>query len=775
MNGSSKTDEAMDFLLQWYGDAPHLLTAIKPDGGIETKSFWPQHCDEMKNWICAKVAARWNLYYSINQPGRVLDKKADKSDIRLVRAFHVDIDPDNGETPEQCKARACNALASFSPPPSTLVDSGNGIQALWLLEEPILLNGDEAGWRRVEAFNIALGEAFGADHCHNIDRIFRLPGTINFPNKKKRALGRSECPAKLLPSTWLKYPVSAFPAASEAENGSSRAAAMQFLVRIPASLPRYASTDDLPVRLEDYTASLIVNGGDPCEPSKYPSRSEVLWRVLCDMVRAGAEDETIAAVILDADFQISASVLDKPRPEQYAAAQISKARDEVEHPALRELNERHAIIETDRGGRCVVMEEDWDEQLCRRRIIFQTFENFRNRYMRRFVEVGSDKNGNVETMPLGKWWLQQARARQYRKIEFLPGREVPGDVYNLWKGFGCEPREGVAHLSFLSHIREVLCRGDEALANYVIRWIARMVQYPGKPAEVALVLRGKKGTGKGFFGRALCKLLGQHSFHCASSKYVTGSFNAHLRDCVFLFADEAFLVGNKSEEGLLKALITEPTIAIEAKGVDAMIASNCLHILIASNEDYIVPASGAERRFAILQADDSRMQDTTYFSELQEELDNGGMENLLHFLLEMDLNEFDHRAIPRTEALLDQAEASMLPRVRWVHTLIDEGFLPNNVGQANIAAWSRGPNGTGMLDDANDREPTFPKHSHRGLATILMKLGCKKTHLGWGRGMIFPPLPEMRAAFEREYGPQRWSDPNQLCWLPHRSTTAVPF
>ncbi len=775
MSNSFDPKEAVTFLSQWYGEAPRLLSAIKPDGAIEPRCFWPQQLGEMTTWITSKVAAHSNIYFSINQPGWALDKRAQKKDIRTVRAFHVDIDPaKDGETPEQCKERALHGLADFSPPPSVVVDSGNGIQALWLLEEPITLDGDEKGWRLAEGYNLKLANMFGGDHCHNIDRIFRVPGTTNFPNKKKMALGRVERPAKLLDSSWVQYPLSQFTPLEGAFEGSKRNASQRDVL-IPSSLPRYASTDDLPVKLTDYTNALIVNGCDPNESDKYRSRSEVLWRVLCDMARAGADDETIAAVILDPDFKISASVLDKSNPEQYAALQISKARDEVIDPALTELNARHAIIEMDRGGRCVVMEEDWDEQLQRRKIVFQNFENFRNRYMRRHVEIGRDKNGNPETMPLGKWWLQHPRARQFRKIVFLPGEETQQNVFNLWRGFGCDPKPGDKHLGFLRHIKDNLCGGNEDLATYVIRWLARMVQLPSHPAEVALVIRGKKGTGKGFFGRAICKLLGQHSMHCSSAKYVTGHFNAHLQDCVFLFADEAFLACTKQEEGMLKAMITENTISIEAKGVDATIARNCLHILIASNEEHVIPASGIERRFVVMQADDARMQDSAYFAERQAELDGGGLENLLHHLINLDITCFDHRAIPRTAALLEQVELGMAPLDRWLFSLLDEAILPNNIGAANIAATNSGERRLGLLEDARMREPCYPSIGHRKLADHLKKYGCVTEHLYSFRGWRFPRLSEMRERFERIHGPQRWTDPNLTEWLHRRDTGDTPF
>jgi len=39
------------------------------------------------------------------------------------------------------------------------------------------------------AINKALAAQFGGDNCHNLDRVMRLPGTINIPNEAKRKRG----------------------------------------------------------------------------------------------------------------------------------------------------------------------------------------------------------------------------------------------------------------------------------------------------------------------------------------------------------------------------------------------------------------------------------------------------------------------------------------------------------------------------------------------------------------------------------------------------------
>jgi hypothetical protein len=147
-------------------------------------------------------------------------------------------------------------------------------------------------------------------------------------------------------------------------------------------------------------------------------------------------------------------------------------------------------------------------------------------------------------------------------------------TYNLWSGYTVEPQPGDWSLMG-RHIGEVICGGNQEYAEYVFNWVARLFQYPEKQGEVAIVTRGKKGAGKGIVARWIKNWFGQHGVHITNARHLVGNFNSHLRDCVFLFADEAFFAGDKQHESVLKGLITEETVVIEAQ--------NMLHIWMASN------------------------------------------------------------------------------------------------------------------------------------------------------------------------------------------------
>lgn len=144
---------------------------------------------------------------------------------------------------------------------------------------------------------------------------------------------------------------------------------------------------------------------------------------------------------------------------------------------------------------------------------------------------------------------------------------TPPDTLNLWRGFGVEPEPGEWPL-ICQHLFEVICSGSASDYSWLLGWLARAVQYPELHAEVAVVLRGPKGTGKGTLGQILRRLFRHHAMQISNSTHFTGRFNGHLVDILFLFVDEAFWAGDKVGEGTLKALVTEPTIAIEFKFVN---------------------------------------------------------------------------------------------------------------------------------------------------------------------------------------------------------------
>jgi hypothetical protein len=614
-----------------------------------------------------------NLYFAVNPSREPADRKAEKTDIAVMEYLHVDVDPRAGENIPAEQARIFETFRRFRPKPTCVIFSGGGYQAFWKLMTPLALPGTVETADAAAGYNRQLEFDLGGDNCHNLDRIMRLPGTVNHPNERKRKKGRTECPTSLIYfDPTVAYDLSAFrcaPAQVAALPTTQPPGTVAAPAPSSASIQRIDDINTL--KLPPWLKVLIVQGRDPDNPTRWPSRSEALFSAVCGMVRGGMDDTTICSVITDPGFGISASVLDKGRgTERYAMHQIGRARVVASIPELSELNAKHCVIES-LGSKCRVLCEIWDPAMQRAAIEHQSFHDFMDRYCNRFMTVGVEKPKQV---PLGKWWLGHPARRQKEFLAFLPGQEAPENTYNMWKGFAFAPKEGNCDL-YLKHIHDNICAGVEPHYAYLLGWMAMMIQRPAQVGSVAIVLRGTEGVGKGFFAHNLGKLLGRHYMSVCDSTHLVGHFNSHLQDCLLLFADEAFFAGDPRHERVLKSLVTEPYLTIEGKYLNAVPAPNYLHIIMASNNEWVVPAGKDARRFFVVDVNREHQRDRAYFSAVAEQLKQGGYEALLHYLSTYNIDNFDATNVPMTSALDDQKELSLSPEEAWWYDKLQEGRL----------------------------------------------------------------------------------------------------
>jgi hypothetical protein len=340
---------------------------------------------------------------------------------------------------------------------------------------------------------------------------------------------------------------------------------------------------------------------------------------------------------------------------------------------LAEFNERFFVV--NEAGRAVIYCPRVDPIVRRAYHDHLGFADLTKLYLNRTVLVGTNKKGESIFAPVADWWLRHPLRRQFiHGVVFDPtGRAEPG-VLNLWQGFAVEAKAGSWEL-LRTHILSVICGGDQGHFDYLLGWMARMMQRPAEQGEVAVVLRGTEGTGKGTLARALKRILGQHALAISNAKHLTGNFNAHLRDAVFLFADEAFFAGDRQHVGVLKSIITEEYLTIEAKYQNAVQAPNYLHVMMASNEDWVVPASLEARRFFCLEVTETHRNDHEWFAAIWEQMEAGGYEAMLHDLLHYDLTRFNVRAVPDTVALQRQKKLTLpVPEAWWLEVL-HRGYL----------------------------------------------------------------------------------------------------
>jgi hypothetical protein len=376
----------------------------------------------------------------------------------------------------------------------------------------------------------------------------------------------------------------------------------------------------------------------------------------------------------------------QPLPAQTIEAARATAAANPLQAAIDEFNERYAVV--NEAGLAVVYQRMRDPILDRLALIRFSFADMRKFYMNRPITVET-ANGST-TKSAAEWWLLAQERRQYLGgVVFDPTERAPVDCWNLWSGFSVVPAPGNWSL-MQEHMLRVVCGGNPEAMSYLIAWLARMFQLPAVAGEVAVVLRGKKGTGKGMVFNWILRAWGQHGIHITNGDHLTGKFNGHLRDCVALFADEAFFAGNKQHEGVLKGLITEPTLPVEDKYKTVVEVKNALHVMMASNSDWVVPASQDERRYFVLDVADFRKGQMKYFADLEHQMESGGLAAMVWDLLRYDIKAFDPRQIPETGALVEQKLHSLDSLRRWWLAMLERGFVwSSRHGSSVFQRWDR--------------------------------------------------------------------------------------
>lgn len=420
--------------------------------------------------------------------------------------------------------------------------------------------------------------------------------------------------------------------------------------------------------------------------------------------------------------------------------------DEPGDPVVRRLNIRHAVVAV--KGRTLITTEQRDGA-----VAFGTVRDLETFYANDRILLPNNK---VETAATR--WLRSLDRRTYPDgVTFAPSGTTPG-MLNLWRGWAVEADPSASCNLFLAHVREVVAGGSSENADFILGWLAHLVQHPEEKPGVALVLRGDKGTGKDTFADYVSRMIGRrHAPTVAESDHIIGKFNARLQNALLLHVQEGSWAGDRKAESVLKYLVTSDQIEIEQKGIDSFSVPSVLRLFISANATWVVPASADERRWAVFEVSSARRRDDAYFTALRKEMNGRGPAALLHFLRTRDLSGFNVRKAPDTEGLRNQKIASLRGESLWWFELLNRGELQEwgckwaDEGQvigrealrAQYLTWCKGRRFDG---DAVD-EMRFGR-AIREMLPALEGRRPRDKQSGRVRQYALPALSDCRAAFE---------------------------
>ena len=269
------------------------------------------------------------------------------------------------------------------------------------------------------------------------------------------------------------------------------------------------------------------------------------------------------------------------------------------------------------------------------------------------------------------YWLKKYTNKEKFIKEDCRPYENPNDclptTFNTYMGFDITKEialekgstDSNAMTIILDFLLKSWAQNDQGLFNWILDFMANILQKPYIKMKVCLVLQGREGAGKGMIIQLLASIIGQtHFFQPSSPEDIFGTFNSMMDNKLFCFLDEMFWGGNKSDTGKLKKLLTENVRGSNVKYGPMRRMSNLINWVMASNEEWIVPAGSGARRYTVVKVND----DLLYMNEADKKaLYSFCPFTFANFLYNRDISKFNPHKHYKTNALRDQKILSMPP------------------------------------------------------------------------------------------------------------------
>lgn len=288
---------------------------------------------------------------------------------------------------------------------------------------------------------------------------------------------------------------------------------------------------------------------------------------------------------------------------------------------------------------------------------------------------------HLETLPFStkpkevyKQFLVSPNTHIYDSTAFSP-RSTPSTTLNFWVGHTVTPIPGDWSV-IRSFLLDVICDGDNALYDYLIKYLAHMLQKPEEKPGIAIVMLSQEGCGKGSMFALLNAIWSRTTLEVSDVDHVVGTFNGVLEKNYIVCLDEALFKGNKAGMERLKSLITEPYIHIEQKYQPARSIQSFHRFWAASNNEHFAQISQGERRLLFLRVSEKRKQDLVYFDKFYKAVyDPKVISALVHELCAMDISKYQVRQRPSTREHLNQRLQSLSGFERfWFEVLLNSGY-----------------------------------------------------------------------------------------------------
>jgi hypothetical protein len=680
--------DAVAFAFSLPTDQAHLC-AIHPAGNrpVVGQSFLKAEAGQAAalRWLETADRKGYGIYFNANEV-KPLGKghaKAKEAEVSTVRFLHVDADLPAGTAPDNVETARAELFAKIKAAPlvpSLIINSGNGFGLFWELVEPVIVTAENL--KDIKGRNAALADQLGGDDCENLDRVMRLPFTVNRPNAKKIKAGRVPVLADIVTDLrgLVVYTLEELAPATVCNEKTPTRTESSATAYETIGAPDLPETVDLSTL--DEGIRCIIENGPPTGYAK--SRSEAVYNCACDLRRIGWSDGDILFVLTNASNGIADHIFDQKQrePLEQASRVIMDMNRKGIARVFGDASEDFGDDEPEHFTAPVGPLTEFREQLAgfrycldppsfiRRTDKKMTSEkSFNGRYaplVNRIPKLETRYMDNAPKLAISQSVLERIDGTCYR-----PGEpDICANLLNMWQDPKIEPLPETPRI-FLAHMDYLI--PDQRERELALNWLAWCVQKPSEKQMFALLIVDDGGTGKGWIGYMLRVLFGDRNVvMIESDDPVKDMFNGWTLNRQLAFIHELVPDRRVDLASRLKGVITEPHIWVNEKFIARFRAENRTNLFCCSNRRDALKIARRDRRWLVVQGasdpfgvDDNgetTKRTTRYYERLfgclgTPEVPGDEVRRIKGWLMTRDLSVYNGKGLaPQTEMKVEVAD-----------------------------------------------------------------------------------------------------------------------
>ena len=295
----------------------------------------------------------------------------------------------------------------------------------------------------------------------------------------------------------------------------------------------------------------------------------------------------------------------------------------------------------------------------------------------------------IRTTSAAEYWIKWPIRSEVTKLTYRPGmperfEEGVHKYYNIWSGWGIEPKAGDVK-PFIELINHIFTGADEKAKTWFLRWLAYPLKFPGTKMFSSAVIHGiKQGTGKSLIGYTMQKIYKQN-FAEISQGDLHNNFNEWAEGKQFVMGDDVAGSTQRQDADFLKKLITQQELRVNMKYVPTYVIPDCINYFFTANHPDTFFLDDDDRRFFIHDVIVGPL-DQQFYTDYAAWLNGPGGAAVFHYLLNLDLGNFNHAAPAYKTAAKDRMITGMQSDIAtWVRQLISNPDQILRVGDIIIS------------------------------------------------------------------------------------------